>query len=255
MAEQTLADRITAHLEQTGQTVAAFAKEAGIGGQTVRDILSGKSQGGAKSLVAINALLTKPADNARHLADAKDAALEAKDIALDAADGDMTVLDSSQAIDATTAQGKLDRLAAAKAEHAALAAWSKTDKTTPRPMTPNVDALAAESNGTAQPKRSKSGGAGTKGGRPSKSGDVVFTRDGKPVIRTRTFTLGYMACECTAKIGGDDVKAIKTSELVALLKTLGVEDPYAAPWEVTLPNGVKVGAVSKDEAERLAVTA
>lgn len=123
------------------------------------------------------------------------------------------------------------RINAAMDEARALKEWQRAGLGE-RPSTPNLDAIRG---GTAMSKTSTKTRAAAK---PA----VEYTRNGKHPIRTRPWTLGYVAAQCTAGIK-TGVDRLSTAQLVDELKKLGVKDPHAPGWEVTLPNGVTLGAV------------
>ena len=66
----------------------------------------------------------------------------------------------------------------------------------------------------------------------------VWTNKGEPILRDRTYTLGFMAQEHGPRENGATMKVDAFKDLLA---SLGVSDPIGTAWEVTLPNGHVVG--------------
>lgn len=72
---------------------------------------------------------------------------------------------------------------------------------------------------------------------------VVWHREGKPI--TRRYFLGFMANDCTKGIAR--AERLSTDEFRKLLADNGVKDPENTTWQLTLPNGVTVGALHKGD--------
>jgi hypothetical protein len=128
-----------------------------------------------------------------------------------------------------------------------------------------LDSVGVDTSAVEEPKRA--GGGGGKGGSSSKSGKnregYQFTLDGKdrPVSQNTFSSLAYYATTGCPKAAGemDDEKARwGTAQLKEFIASQNVKFGEDETWEVTLPNGRKVGArrvaeleaaSSSDEAE------
>lgn len=117
----------------------------------------------------------------------------------------------------------------------------------PIPATPNLDKVneeyaagvrAADRKRMAQEyeaaNRPASGGRGPKA-------TVTFTKDGK-AVGTSQQRLSSMAYWYTKGIDGDSPR-VSVARFREVLAELGVTDPETTTWAVTLPNGIKIGAV------------
>lgn len=71
---------------------------------------------------------------------------------------------------------------------------------------------------------------------------LQYVIDGKPVSKARN-SLQEIAWYYTAGIGGDDVKRVPLREFRPMLADLGVSDPTAPGWKVTLGNGRVLEAI------------
>lgn len=153
---------------------------------------------------------------------------------------------SNPAVVAAASDDRIERMRLAQVEHKAMKAWRKAGAKGTPPSTPNLDAVNAEAatgprkaNGAKKPARRSTSTAATQRAPRAPKAALVFTRDGNPLPDGRG--VSYQAWSCTKGIGGD-VARISTGDLLAILAEQGVTDPNAGPWEVTLPNGVTIGA-------------
>lgn len=139
------------------------------------------------------------------------------------------------ALEAAAAAARLDRLDRAKEEHHALKAWVAGGRKGDQPATPNLDNLQEDKTMTTTSKSKAATARQT----------VIYTINGERTDqRKRRYTLGYVAAEHTAGIGGDKVRSISTADLRKILAGHGVDAPETtAGWKVTLPNGVTLGAI------------
>lgn len=71
---------------------------------------------------------------------------------------------------------------------------------------------------------------------------AVYTSKGQPIERTRPYSLSFMAQEHGRGIDGAG-QEMGVARFRDVLAQLGVADPFAQSWEVTLPNGHVVGMV------------
>lgn len=140
----------------------------------------------------------------------------------------------------------VERAALAQVEWKALKAWRAADvlDRPARPCTPNLDALNADhaaaeqgAHAPASRKRRTSKAAAKAAAKPAAplAAGVRFFRDDRP-MPDRHNVLSSVAYQCTKGINGKP--RLSTVELRTLLADAGVEDPSAAEWKVTLPNGV-----------------
>lgn len=136
-----LVARVQAHVESSGLSVGKVAKAAGVGDQTLRDLLSGKSQGTSVTRAKVNSYL-------------------------------LTVEQPAEAH-----ENRAERVRAAIKERKALKAWQKDGEQGPRPATPNLDAIEAEheNGGALKAARKRSGKA------PRAEQTVRLFHDGKPM--------------------------------------------------------------------------
>lgn len=139
---------------------------------------------------------------------------------------------------ATASTDPRERLALAKAEHKMLQAWIKDGSKPPRPATLNLDALNGEYEARGRKPRTATGRGGSvpRVARPA----MTFLRDGK-AMSPASNKFSCLAYQCTKGVDGDRPR-ISTDELRTILAGLGVDDPAATEWEVTLSNGVTIGA-------------
>lgn len=140
------------------------------------------------------------------------------------------------------ARERLQLATDARKEHEAFKAARVAGK--PLPATPALDELRRRQADMTSTKATTTarGGGGT---RTPKAVDVHFTHDGKLVAATQN-KLSSVAWFYTKGLGKGGGR-LKVGELVALLKTLGVDEPHKAGWSVKLSNGVTLGAVKKGE--------
>lgn len=130
------------------------------------------------------------------------------------------------------------RAAAAKTELTAEKAWKQGGEKGDRPSTPNLDRIRYEHEnpGAKRQRRSRSGGS------TRVAPSVRWTHNGEPVTDSMN-KLSTMAYFFTKDLGGKGSKRIGAADFRKVLAKLGVEDPEHTTFEVTLPNGITVGAV------------
>jgi hypothetical protein len=126
------------------------------------------------------------------------------------------------------------RLNKATSEARGLAKWKRDGSTGTAPATPNVAAIDAIKA------FEKAGGRVTSRSAASGRAAVQYTKDGSPISASQN-KLSSMAYWYTGGIDGDAPR-VSTARFLELLQELGVEDPRQPGWEVTLPNGKKLGA-------------
>ncbi len=133
---------------------------------------------------------------------------------------------------------RIKKLAAAKVEKAALDTWVAGGKKGTKPVTPNLDSLAASPASTRAKKATTT---------PRVAQSVDYFHDGKacPASQNR---LSSLAWYYTKGIDGDEPR-ISAAALVILLKKAGVENPTTTAWKVELPNGVTLQAKARKAAK------
>lgn len=136
----------------------------------------------------------------------------------------------------TASTDRLERVRLAKAEARALKAWREAGERARRPETPNLDSIDA---GERVPGKVRSI-------RPSRA-QVRYLRNGVAPARTRPWTLGYVASQCTARVVEGKAR-LTVAELTEVLAGLGVEDPHAPGWSAELPNGVTISCEAAEPA-------
>lgn len=151
------------------------------------------------------------------------------------------------------AADRAERLRLAKQEHKTLQAWVKSGEKPPRPATPNLDALEAESNG---PRTATGGKPKSKSGKSTKSGDskrgtnvviasgMRFFRDGTPYSDRDNGRLSNVAAR--AKISASELRDVLTKAGVAL------DAPLSKPFSVTVSSGVKIELRRESKSQRAA---
>lgn len=148
--------------------------------------------------------------------------------------------------EAIAAMNPVDRINAASREYEALQEWTRGGEQGPRPPTPirdwgdRVDARAATQREEGEVPDNSSNGNGKPKARASASAPqtVRFTVDGKRVGETQN-RLSSLA-RVTATDSEPRWPAPKFRDWII---AQGVTDPLRSAWELTLPNGRKVGAV------------
>lgn len=143
----------------------------------------------------------------------------------------------------TAESDRIARVAAAKAEHAAMAEWKRNGSQGEAPATPNLDAINTDA---ATGTRSTT----TKERKPvTPKVEIHYFRNGKPMPASQD-KLSSVAFQSTRGIrAGDpmgrldpDVKRISVTDFTALLAKAGVAAPATTSWDLTLPNGTMVSA-------------
>lgn len=126
----------------------------------------------------------------------------------------------------------------ARDEHDAAKAARKSGEAVP-PL-PFMEAITRRNTEmTSTTTRNGNGGTARK-----QAADVRFTHNGKLMAMSNN-RLSTQAFHFTKDIDGK--KRLDVREFEALLRKLGVENPYAPGWQVELPNGHTVGAVKEGE--------
>lgn len=79
--------------------------------------------------------------------------------------------------------------------------------------------------------------------RAASSSVVEYTKNGQRIPSQRPWTLSRVAWFFTAGIESKDSPRTNVAGLEKVLAKLGVADPRQPGWEVTLPNGIVLGAI------------
>lgn len=134
-------------------------------------------------------------------------------------------------------EDRVARIAAAKQERKDLYAWARDGAVGERPATPNLDSIDADAA-----ERKANGGR-----RGRRASNVRFAVNGVvQMAKGKNTSFGVL----TAMHSGDDNVGVARYTAVgfaAVLAQLGVADPYAAGWMVTLPNGKVVECLGLDD--------
>ncbi len=126
------------------------------------------------------------------------------------------------------------RTHAAIKEARALKEWQR-DRVGEAPATPNLTAIK---EGLVMKTATKTAT------RTASSTVVEYTKNGQRIPSQRPWTLSRVAWFYTAGIESKDSPRTNVAGLEKVLAKLGVADPRQPGWEVTLPNGVVLGAVA-----------
>lgn len=135
-------------------------------------------------------------------------------------------------IDADAEQAAADRVArlmAAKTEHAALTAWSKSGSKGKRPATPNLDAINQQHQSGVKMTSRKSKSTNP---RPPR-GEITFMQNGKELAHNHLARLAANA-------------KVSSEQLMADLAELGVTEPRTTTWAVEY-QGRWIGGVLKGD--------
>lgn len=147
-----------------------------------------------------------------------------------------------QAIEVTDGASRNARTAAAREEHAALKAWSIGQgimpDASPKPATPNLDAVEAESKHPGgKPGKPRTGASPVASTKTAKEVTVRFEIDGKPVGATQNRLSAISRVTATA-----DAPRWPAPQLRAWLVEQGITEPETSAWSIELPNGRTIGA-------------
>jgi hypothetical protein len=139
---------------------------------------------------------------------------------------------------ARPAEGRMERLELAKAEHEAIKAWNAAGRKGSKPVTPNLDAMNADYAAGVKPsKRAKSSNPQVT---PVRKAGHRFFRRGNP-FTDRENKLSNIAWQATKGLGENGGR-LDTVQLTQLLADNGITDPYNTEWALTLANGVTIEA-------------
>lgn len=145
-----------------------------------------------------------------------------------------------EAIDASTPEGRVKRIAAAKSEAAALKAYEREQKGD-RPATPNLDAM----NAAYDPQSGRAAKTRTRKPRADKPARAITTpglrwyHDGKPMPDSQN-KLSSVAWYYTKGVGHADSPRLTSGEFKALLAKAGIADPTAVEFTHVLTNGITI---------------
>ena len=166
-----------------------------------------------------------------------------------------TVEELREAMKANRLEGWSATKKAAEAEHATLkAATPAGEKVTEGPI---AAWMATAEYKALRDARQDANGGERRVRRINSGPKATYTRNGKPLSASHD-SLSYMAYSCTRKILSEDSERMGVKEFKELLAKSGIGDPEHSTWEITLSNGVRVGALMPDdqaEAKNAAVKA
>lgn len=147
-----------------------------------------------------------------------------------------------EAIDASTPEGRVKRIAAAKSEAAALKAYEREQKGD-RPATPNLDAM----NAAYDPQSGRAAKTRARKPRADKPARTITTpglrwyHDGKPMPDSQN-KLSSVAWYYTKGVGHADSPRLSSGEFKALLAKSGIADP-GAEFTLKLSNGITISTM------------